>query len=545
MKQRLLSALFVILLAPLTLTAADFEFTVGEITYYAMTDSTVTVYDCQTTETLIDIPSTVTYQEVEYAVSAISSYAFYYCESLLEVTVPASIEYIGELPFSSCTVLQTVTVDADNAMYCSEDGILYNKDKTTIHAYPAASPITNFTLPESVTTIHNYAFCTAGLITSITFPEKLESIGDYAFYYCSSLGNVTIPESVTSIGTAAFSACDSFTEFTLPSSITAIPPYMLAYADMTTVNLPETVTSIGNNAFHFCYDLTSINLPEGLTAIGDYAFAYCRSVSDIALPDGIKTIGACAFYECNEMTVANLTESLTTLSDYAFYNCTSITAITVPSGITAIGTGVFDGCSAAETLALPENLTSIGDYAFRGCKKITELNIPEKVSTIGEWAFRLCTGITKIKLPASITSIGDYSFAYCTSLSEVSVDMTTPVAISTYPFYSIASNSTLYVPVDTKASYEVATGWKNFKTIIEDASLSIASVEADKVTTTATAGAICIEGATVGTSIQIFTTKGSLAYKAIAQESRTTISLPTGLYLVAVDNTPTTRVVVK
>jgi len=91
-------------------------------------------------------------------------------------------------------------VDSGNAKYSSsDDGVLFNKDKTILVQYPAGHDGTDYTIPGSVT-----------------------SIGMVAFAYCSSLTSVTIPGSVPSIDLLALSACDSLTSVTFAGSNTAI-----------------------------------------------------------------------------------------------------------------------------------------------------------------------------------------------------------------------------------------------------------------------------------------------------------------------------------
>jgi len=118
------------------------------------------------------------------SVTSIGDNAFYYCSSLTSVTIPNSVTSIGDRAFSNCSSLASITIDANNPNYSSQSGILYNKNKTSILAWPAASG-------------------------SITIPNSVTSIGDNAFYYCISLESVTIPNSVTSIGNWAFSGCTS------------------------------------------------------------------------------------------------------------------------------------------------------------------------------------------------------------------------------------------------------------------------------------------------------------------------------------------------
>ena len=124
----------------------------------------------------------------------ISQHAFAYCYSLTSITIPASVESISDDAFYNCSSLTSIEVDPANTAYSSEGGVLFNKDKTTLVAYPIGSTRTSYLVPNSVT-----------------------SIGDDAFYNCTSLTSITIPASVASIGNTAFYGCN-FSSVTLDSS---------------------------------------------------------------------------------------------------------------------------------------------------------------------------------------------------------------------------------------------------------------------------------------------------------------------------------------
>ena len=82
--------------------------------------------------------------------------------------------------------------------------------------------LTSITIPNSVTSIGDEAFCQCYDLTSITIPNSVTSIGPSTFYYCSGLISITIPNSVTSIGTYAFSGCSGLSSITIPNSVTSI-----------------------------------------------------------------------------------------------------------------------------------------------------------------------------------------------------------------------------------------------------------------------------------------------------------------------------------
>ena len=138
-------------------------------------------------------------------------FAFYGCTSLESIVIPDSVTSIGNYAFGGCSSLTSITVDANNKTYMSKDGVLYSKDGATLICYPARKTATHFTIPDSVTSIGEYAFRDCTSLTSVTIGNSVTSIGEEAFCGCTSLTSIVIPDSVTSIGNRAFDGCTSLT----------------------------------------------------------------------------------------------------------------------------------------------------------------------------------------------------------------------------------------------------------------------------------------------------------------------------------------------
>jgi len=154
----------------------------------------------------ITIPSTLG----GYATRFIGESAFSWCTSLTSVTIPSSVTSIGNRAFAACSSLTAINVDEGNANYASVNGVLYNKAMTALILCPSGKAGA-FTIPNSVTSIGDYAFYDCASLTSVIIGSGVTSIGAGAFYGCTSLTSVIIGSGVTSIGDYAFYDCASLT----------------------------------------------------------------------------------------------------------------------------------------------------------------------------------------------------------------------------------------------------------------------------------------------------------------------------------------------
>ncbi|MCD7958046.1 MAG: leucine-rich repeat domain-containing protein, partial [Ruminococcus sp.] len=128
------------------------------------------------------------------SMTSIGSAAFHECTSLTSVTIPDSVTSIGSVAFRFCTSLTNIAVDENNENYSSINGVLFDKNQTTLICYPAGKTNKSYTIPDSVTSIGICAFGNCYYLTSITILDSVTSIGDDAFYYCTGLTNLTIPD---------------------------------------------------------------------------------------------------------------------------------------------------------------------------------------------------------------------------------------------------------------------------------------------------------------------------------------------------------------
>ena len=262
------------------------------------------------------------------SVTSIGDFAFQNCSNWTSVTIPGSVTSIGNGAFQNCTGLISSNVAPDNSNYCSVDGVLFNKDKTTLIQYPGAKQGA-YTIPNSVASIGNYAFYGCTGLASIEIPNSVASIGNYAFRGCTGLTSIEIPNSVASIGNYAFYGCSGLTSVTIPNSVTSIGGSAFKNCTgLTSVTIGNSVTSIGQEAFCDCSGLTSVTIGNSVTSIGQEAFRGCTGLTSIEIPNSVTSIGNFAFSGCTGLTSVTIGNSVTSIESYAFYECIGLTSIT-------------------------------------------------------------------------------------------------------------------------------------------------------------------------------------------------------------------------
>ncbi len=427
-------------------TYQDFE-------YSALDDGRVKITGYNGGAETVVIPDTIDGKSV----TEIGKYAFDGCKSLTSITIPDGVTSIGDGAFYNCSSLTEIKVASENSNYVSVNGVLYNKDKTTIICYPAGKKGNNYKIPDGVTKVGSSAFIGCSSLTSITIPNSVTEIGYSVFEGCTNLKSITIPNGVTSIGDSAFEDCTSLKSITIPNSVTSIGDS--AFEDstsLTSITIPNGVTSIGDSAFEGCTSLTSITISDSVTCIGDSAFNGCTSLISITIPDSVTSIGESAFSGCSSLASITIPDSVMSIGNDAFHECSSLTSITIPYSVTSIGDYAFLGCSRLTAIdvntdnmdytsvngvlfyndktiicypagkkgnnyKIPDGVTSICRYAFSGCTSLTSITIPDSVTEIGGSAFENCSSLTSITIPDSVTSIGVGAFVGCSSLTSIMI----------------------------------------------------------------------------------------------------------------------------
>jgi len=350
--------------------------------------------------TSVTIPGTLT---------TIGDDAFASCSSLPSLCLPASVTSIGQTIVQGCAALTALSVAFGNPSYSSLEGVLFDKNQTTLLECPPGLSGA-YTVPGTVTTIGVGAFGTCSSLTGITIPGSVTAIEDDAFQECSGLADITIPNSVTSLGAYAFSDCYALQNVIIGNGVSAIElaDFSGCHA-LTSVLIGANVRTIEDNAFENCSSLVGITIPDSVTNIGNDVFCFCTSLASIWIPPSVTGIGGYAFYQCAGLKQVMVGNGLTSIGSQAFYFCTNATAF------------YFNGNSP--TLADPTEFSDDGD---------TNATVYYLSGTTG-WGSTY-GGIPTASFSASAPTASPVS---ATTLQNTPVDITLPVTSTTLPTYQL------------------------------------------------------------------------------------------------------------
>ena len=447
------------------------------ITSVTMPDSVTTIgqrafYDCKALKQLT-LPENLT---------DIGAYAFSGCTALQNVTlpgklatiaehafdytgltaihIPASVTMIGQRALSQNYDLLKITVDEANTVYCAEDNVLYNKDKTTL--IRAGSGLSgDWSIPFGVKTVEAMAFWNCWTLETLRIPATVQSIGqiDMLGGCCEKLSAIVVDAANPVYASLDGALCsnDGTVLYYLPENIG-------------TYTVPDSVTRIANGAIQFTtsrQEGLNLTLPESLSVIENGNFSFIHGVFTFLNPN--LKIGSDWFMDCNAEKVVirgyagSTAQALAEEKNFAFEDLTisaqfqytvddtgttitgytgqggtveipsilggkpvvaignnafqmpnleirtDITAVILPEGLQSIGRSAFWGCAGIASIEIPDSVTEIGWAAFETCENLTSVTLPKNLTQISDNLFHNCP-LTEIDLPQGITRIGDYAF---------------------------------------------------------------------------------------------------------------------------------------
>ena len=337
----------------------------------------------------ITIPSSVT---------SIENTAFWGCSGLTSINIPSSVTSIGVNVFYGCSGLTDITVDSSNPSFCSESGVLFNKDKTTLIYYPLGKTDSSYTIPDGVTVIEQYAFYCNSKLTSVTIPSSVTSIGESAFQHCTRLTSITIPNGVISIGNFAFGSCTGLTSITIPNGVISIGNFAFgSCTGLKSITIPSSVTSIGESAFQFCSKLTIIYIPNGISIGLDAIPSTAGRITYTVDSSNNVTITDIRLYSGNRVDIPATIDGKTVIAvnenhQYKVGNhtCVSSTAATCINKATCgiCGQDYYGDHDLSHHNAVPHTCTADGTVEYWDCsvcgKKFSDPNGTNEITNIAD-----------------------------------------------------------------------------------------------------------------------------------------------------------------
>jgi hypothetical protein len=321
-------------------------------------------------------------------------------QNIISITIPNNVTKIYDRyenhGLDNFGNLTAIYVDTTNTKYSSVNGVLYNKDKTTLIFHPPKNTMGAFVIPNSVIRIGKQAFRNNSL-SSVTIPNSVTTIENEAFFSCNNLSSITIPSSVTTIGTGAFrsggiiainvnaanSAFSSADGVLYDKNRTTLVSYPAKKNGAFII--PSNVTKITDWAFSNCSGLTSVTIPSSVTIIPEYAFFNCRGLTSVTITSGVTQIMKSAFEDCSGLTSVTIPSSVTIIPERAFYNCRGLTSVTITSGVTQIMGSAFSDCTGLTSVTIPTSVTWIVSGAFYNCKSLTRVTFQGPVDPNQEY----------------------------------------------------------------------------------------------------------------------------------------------------------------
>ena len=411
--------------------------------------------------------------EIPDSVTALGSYAFYYCSNLEEISMPENLISIGMLTFSSCEKLDGFT-------------LAESLEKIGLYAFRDCSSLTSIVIPNKITELDG-AFEGCASLKNVTLPEGLVNLDSYAFEDCTLLEEIVLPESLTEIGYYTFEGCTSLTSITIPKNVTKCRESFLNCTNLALVQIesPTIAKDIitQNSSGYITKYAKTIIIPKSIEEVGSHILDNFVETSEIVQNDIAYTVYSnhthdwhevsnSGYTGCDQEMLVNYTcavcglektekraghefgewtvEKEATCTESGERNrqclhCDYIETEIIPAVGHQFENGICTICGEKEkksgkfgnlTWTLCDGVLTISGqgemqnfsyetkedspwYDDRG--QIHKICIEEGVTSIGDYAFYNIRGDLTVELPETLIRIGEGAFSCCYDLQAIQI----------------------------------------------------------------------------------------------------------------------------
>eukprot|EP00594_Rhizosolenia_setigera_P002561 CAMPEP_0178946066 /NCGR_PEP_ID=MMETSP0789-20121207/4076_1 /TAXON_ID=3005 /ORGANISM="Rhizosolenia setigera, Strain CCMP 1694" /LENGTH=790 /DNA_ID=CAMNT_0020626011 /DNA_START=86 /DNA_END=2455 /DNA_ORIENTATION=- len=293
-------------------------------------------------------------------------------------------------------------------------------------AFESFTALQSITLPESLEEIGNYAFKGCTSLCEITIPENVKEINEGLFEDCTSLKKIILSSSTTKIGNYAFRNCIKLERIKLPETLTEIHYNVFSNcSSLKEIELPKSLIFLGGGVFSGCTYLEKVTMNEDSKTYSinestqhrnsRYVFmrvdSTCCEDSKLYESDGeaIRTILKRTFYQCSALREIKIPSTVSTIDEEAFYECRSLKSVNIHDNIESIGRATFAGCTSLRYIFISRSVVKVDNNAFFNCKSLKSVTLSHPDIEIGDKAFAACDALEIVSgLPSDEKNITSY-----------------------------------------------------------------------------------------------------------------------------------------
>ena len=368
------------------------------------------LYDCPSV-TSLTVPESVTefgrwmfsytdnIETITFLASSVPN-SFYEGSSrkLKTLHIGAGVKSIGQSAFSSVKTLKTIDFNAAISDLDIQSSAFYNCDG-----------LQSVNLPAGLATLGSSVFYGCDSLVTVTFASgcQLTSMGESAFRSNPRLVSINIEacNKLTSWPNTWLYDCGSVASLTVPESVTEFGRWMFDYTD----NI-ETITflapSVPNNFYEgSSRKLKTLHIGAGVKSIGQSAFSNQKQLKTIDINAGVSDldIQSSAFYNCDGLQSVSLPAGVSTLGNGVFYSCDSLVTVTFAAGSTlkTIPADAFRYCPSMETITIPDAVETVEESAFYDCQSLTEVYFGTGLKTLASNYVFYYAPVKKVVLPGA------------------------------------------------------------------------------------------------------------------------------------------------